>query len=199
MANTNAPFGFQQYSGLGSAPTYEMATKLIAYDNATKIFQGDPVVDLNTGYIAQASSNTAANGVAGIFVGCTYLSVSQKRVVWSNYWPGADANSSAPVTAYVVNDPNAQFLVQAGGSTTPIGQADVGSNIGFGVGSGNTANGISTAYADQGSLNTANTYPFRIVGLLTFPPGAPGTDVTTGYNRIIVAFNNVATKQLTGI
>lgn len=197
MANQNAPFGFSQYSGTGSVPTYEQVTKLIASNNGTAIFSGDPIVELNTGYIAQASSNSAANGVGGIFTGCTYISVSQKRRVWSNYWPGSDANGD--VTAYVINDPNAQFLVQVGGSTTPVTQADVGSNIGFGVGTGNTANGISGAYADQGVINTTNTTPFRIVGLVAFPPGGPGTDTTTGYNRIIVAFNNVATKQLTGI
>ena len=42
MANTNAPFGFRQYSGTGSAPTYEQVAVQIAY-NATNIFFGDPV------------------------------------------------------------------------------------------------------------------------------------------------------------
>ena len=198
MANTNTPFGFSQTRGTGSAPTYEQVPALIASTNSTAIFFGDPVVQLNTGYIAQASSNSAANGVAGIFVGCQYLSTSQKRTVWSNYWPGSDANGD--VTAYIVNDPNAQFLVQSGGSTTTaVGVADIGANIGFAVGTGNTSSGISAAYADQTTIQTTNTLPFRIVGLVANPPGAPGTDITTPYNRIIVAFNNVATKQLTAI
>lgn len=197
MANSNTPFGFSQARGTGSAPTFEQVPALIASNNSTAIYYGDPVVALNTGYIAQASSNSAANGIAGIFVGCQYLSVSQKRTVWSNYWPGSDANGD--VTAYIVNDPNAQFQVQAGGSTTAIGVADIGANIGFGIGTGNTANGLSGAFADQTTINTTNTLPFRIVGLVTFPPGGPGTDTTSGYNRIVVAFNNVATKQLTAI
>ena len=48
MANTNAPFGFSQYMGTGSAPTYEMVTGLIAY-NTANIFYGDPVFRGNDG------------------------------------------------------------------------------------------------------------------------------------------------------
>ena len=138
-------------------------------------------------------------------MGCQYLSTSQKRTVWSNYWPGSDANGD--VTAYIINDPNAQFLVQSGGSTTTaIGIADAGANIGFAVGTGNTASGISAAYADQTTINTTNTLPFRIIGLAGYASygtnplsGQNGYDTTTAYNSVIVAFNNVATKSLTGI
>ena len=36
MANTNTPFGFRQYSGTGSAPTYEEVAVPIVY-NASAI------------------------------------------------------------------------------------------------------------------------------------------------------------------
>ena len=195
MANTSAPFGFAQYQGTGSTPSYEQVAKLIASTNSTPIYFGDPVSPLSTGYIAQATAGTTQ--ILGIFVGCQYLSVSQKRTVWSNYWPGSDANGD--VTAYVVTDPNAKFKVQAGGSTTPIGAADIGSNINFGLGTGNSASGISGAYADQTTLNTTNTLPFRVEALITSPPGANGTDITTGYNYVVVSFVNVSAKQLTGV
>ena len=42
MANTAAYNGFQQYSGNGSAPTYEQVAVKIVY-NASAIFYGDPV------------------------------------------------------------------------------------------------------------------------------------------------------------
>ena len=192
MANTNAPFGFRQYSGTGSAPTYEQVVYYIAQANTTDIFFGDPVVPLNTGYITQATSNSVQ--IAGIFVGCKYLSTSQKRTVWSNYWPGSDASSD--VEAYVVNDPNAKFVVQS--DATGIAFADINANIGFSIGSGNTASGISGAFLDTSTLNTTNTLPFRVIGLVTQPPGAPGTEAGA-YNLAVVAFNNVSTKQLTGI
>ena len=202
MANSNAPFGFRQWSGTGSAPTYEQVAVPLQY-NAGAIYFGDPVVALADGTYAQASSNSAANGVGGIFVGCKYLSVSQKRTVWSNYWPGSDVASGNYVEAYIVNDPNAKFVVQS--DSTGITLAGLNANIGFAIGSGNTANGISGAYVDSSTLNTTNTLPFRVISLVLDPPGSNGTQTVAGgyasgaYNWVVVAFNNVATKQLTAI
>lgn len=152
--------------------------------------------------------------VAGVFVGCKYLSTSQKRTVWSSYWPGSDASSDA--YAYCITDPNAQFLVQTANSNTTataVGLASVGQNIGFnyndsataGETNGNTATGQSTYFADQYTLsaNYAAGYyanaalPFRIIGLYNYQPGQTsplvsinGADPTTAYNKIVVGFNN---------
>jgi hypothetical protein len=292
MANTLAPFGFSQYQGTGSLPTYEQTQMAVASGNSTAIFFGDPVVQLSTGYIAQATapqalaisgfalSNglvtatftsttipavgatlvlqglttaTTLNGawlivastattavfaysggavttqattgyvftpVSGIFVGCKYISVAQKKPVWGNYWPGSDANGD--VTAYVVNDPNAQFIVQTANSNTTataLGLSAIGQNIGFSIGAGNTANGISAAYADQYTLqanfptgNYGQPYmPFRIIALANYVPGSttslaaqplgsiPGNDFTSAYNKVVVGFNNAMLKQLSGI
>ena len=193
MANTNAPYGFRQYSGNGSAPTYEQVPVQIAY-NATNIFFGDPVEPDANGQVVQGDGTTAAAGIAGIFVGCQYLSVAQKRTVWSNYWPGSDVASTNTVTGYIINDPNAKFVVQS--DATGIVQGDVNLNVGYAIGTGNTANGISGAYIT--GATTTNTLPFRIVGLVSAPPGSAGTE-SGAYNWVIVAFNNVATKSLTGI
>ena len=202
MANTNTPFGFRQWSGTGSAPTYEQLAVPVQY-NAGAIYFGDPVVALADGTYSVASSNSAANGIGGIFVGCKYLSVSQKRTVWSNYWPGSDVASTNYVEAYIVNDPNAKFLVQS--DATGVTLAGLNANIGFAIGTGNAANGISGAYVDTSTINTTNTLPFRIISLVVDPPGSNGTQTVAGgyasgaYNYVVVAFNSVATKQLTAI
>ena len=197
MANTNAPFGFRQYSGTGSTPTYEQVTMLIKSDYTTPIYFGDPVYPLNTGYIAGSSVTPGTVQIAGIFVGCTYLSTSQKRTVWSNYWPGSDNNGD--VTAYVVTDPNANFLVQVGGSSsTGLAQADIGANVQFAYGTGNSASGISGAYVVHNSAAVTDTLPFRVKALVTAPPGANGTE-SGAYNYVVVGFNNVSTKQLTSV
>jgi hypothetical protein len=317
MANTFAPIGFAQYSGAGSAPTYEQTMAAIASGNTTPIFFNDPVMQasnatgVGTGYIAQAtgpvtltvsatgiatvatgamtitftaissstaniptfaSTNWAApvgsvvvvtnatgvpNGVftvtsatsttvvvqsttataatssastpvvtvyvpvAGVFTGCKYLSVSQKRIVWSNYWGGSDA--STDVIAYVITDPNARFTVQTGNSNTTataVGQANVGENIGFnwqdstatGETNGRTSTGISTMFADQFTLSSAGVLganvalPFRIIALANFEPGQTspliginGNDNTSGYNEIIVGFNNAMPRNFAGV
>lgn len=195
MANTNAPFGFRQYSGTGSAPTYEQVSVLIASTDTTACFFGDPVTPLTSGYVTRASSSSASGNtpIAGIFVGCQYLSVAQKRTVWSNYWPGSDNNGD--VTAYIVNDPNAKFVVQT--DSTGVAQSNVNANFGFTIGTGNTANGISGAYLNSTEY-TDNSQPFRLVSLVTNPPGSAGTS-SGAYNWAIVAFNNVSPKQLTGV
>jgi len=195
MANTNAPFGFRQYSGTGSAPTYEQVAVQIAY-NATNIFFGDPVEPDANGQVIQGDGTTAAAGIAGIFVGCQYLSVSQKRTVWSNYWPGSDVASTQTVIGYIINDPNARFLVQTG--STGATQSTVNLNVPYVTGSGNTANGISAATVDVANAAVTATLPFRVVGLVTEPPGSAGTEAGA-YNYVVVAFNNVTTKNQTGI
>lgn len=203
MANSNTPFGFSQYKGNGSAPTYEQVEYSMVY-NATATFFGDPVTATNGGGVARSASTgvtPAALGIAGIFVGCKYLSVSQKRTVWSNYWPGSDVASTQTVTAYVVNDPNARFVAQT--DATGAALVDVNGTVGFVIGTGNTANGISGAYVDMSTLNTSSydtNNPFKIVGILTDPPGAPGTlSEGQAYDRVIVAFNNVGTRNFSGI
>ena len=195
MANTNAPFGFRQYSGNGSAPTYEQGEVQIAY-NAPNIFYGDPVEPDANGLVVQGDGTTAAAGIAGIFVGCKYLSVSQKRTIWSNYWPGSDVASTSTVYGYIINDPNARFIVQTG--STAATQSTVNLNVPYAIGSGNTANGISAATVDVANAAVTTTLPFRVVSLVTDPPGSAGTEAGA-YNYVIVAFNNVTTKNQTGI
>ena len=196
MANTAAYNGFQQVSGTGSAPTYEQVAVQIAY-NASPIFYGDPVNPDANGYVV-VGVTTASSGntqIAGIFVGCQYLSVSQKRTVWSNYWPGSDVASGNVVTGYIINDPNAKFVAQFG--NVSVDQGYVNSAVGFNIGTGNTANGISGAYlATLGTTDTS--FPFKVVSLVTTPPGVNGTE-TGAYQKAIVAFNYVQTKALAGV
>jgi hypothetical protein len=199
MANIAAPFGFQQRSGTGSSPTYEIVEMLVDF-NTANIFFGDPVFRLSDGTVAGITTGPGpgTQAIAGIFIGCKYTSVAQKKTVWSNYWPGSDVASTNLVTAQIITDPNAQFLAQVGVSTTTgIVQANIGSNVQFAYGTGNTANGISGAYIDISVTPAVTaTLPFRVVGLVTSPPGSPGTNAGQ-YNYVIVAFNNVETKSLT--
>jgi hypothetical protein len=197
MANVSSPFGFWQRGGTGSSPTYEQTENGnggIDY-NAAAIYYGDPVqrVGSGDGTITQGA-NGQTTPMAGVFIGCKYLSTSQKRTVWANYWPGSDVTSAnqSSISAWIVNDPNAQFLCQA--DSTGVVQADVASNNDYQIGTGTAANGISGAYLVHGGATTS-TKPWRVVSLVLDPPGAPGT-ATGGYNYVVVAFNNVETKAL---
>lgn len=193
MSNTQAYFGFSEtFGGSGGAPTWAQSTRRIASTNSTAIYYGDPVmpvISTANGYITQASPGTTR--VDGIFVGCKYLSTSQKKTVWSRYWPGSDATGD--VTAYVVDDPNAQFLVQTSttsfcitGTVTNFTSSPVGQYAQFTIGTGNTANGLSGSYLS--SLGTTATLPFIIRDM--WISNSNGGDPTTQYCNVIVGFNN---------
>ena len=234
MPNINAPFGFAQVSGTGASPTFEQVALAINPATATnaQIFFGDPVAQLATGFICQLGTQgttgaptAGAGNLVGIFVGTKYLSVSQKRVTWANYYPGAgDVNTAFGIVAYVINDPLAQYQVQNANAlstaTLPVTQPSVGMNVGvaylagsggntntLGNNNGNTATGISTAYVDQNTIGSSNTLPFRIVAIANASVEGPnlwgsvnGYDPTGPFNRLIVRLNNVAEKQgTTGI
>lgn len=193
MANTNSPNGFG-YVGLlsGSAPNDALAQRLISSSYSTAIFTGDPVVSLADGTIGQAAAGTTTP-VAGIFDGCEYYNASVNRWIQSPYWPGSGATGS--VIAKITNAPDAVFVVQS--NNTAIGTADIGANIDFAIGTGNTATGISGATVNQSTIATTSTLPFRIVGL--YSTVGNGGDASSAYNRVLVAFNNQDFKSLVGV
>jgi hypothetical protein len=205
MANIQAPFGFFPWgTATSNAPNFAEGHNTpyrIASGYATAIYYGDAVrwnVSGPTGYIEQWANGdgaTASKILVGIFVGCSYYSTSQKKQVWNNYWPGSDATGD--VDAFVIDDPNALFKVQAGiGSAitqTSFGQtADIVSTP-----TGSTTTGISGM--SLSTPTTTNTLPFKVVNVITTPPGANGTDLTTPYNYVIVAMNNQQYKTLIGV
>lgn len=188
MANIVSPYGFQPFGTVGgSTPNFKQSVKKIASSNATPIYTNDavsPVISSATGYIQQWLASPGTTVLAGVFIGCKYLSISQGRTVWMPYWPGSDANGD--VEAYIIDDPQATFRVQAGSSA--IGQANLYQNVQINVGTGNTTTGQSGMFVS--SPGTTATFGFQVIGFETDPPGANGTDITTGYNNIYVTFNN---------
>lgn len=198
MANANAPFGLKPYINSGSPPTFEIVERKIASGNSTKIFTGDPVKRLVTGYVAQMANGDSVALLDGIFMGCRYLSVSQGRIVNNNYWPGADASGDVTALIYPILSSSPQlFLVQKDATTAAF--ADIGGNFDLTIGSGNTTNGRSTAVL-AGSAGTTATLPWRLVDL--WGAGGkgnvgPGTEAGA-YNWCVVAANVTGTG-ITGL
>lgn len=179
-----------QYQGAdGAAPTYGMITRLVAYNDTTKIFRGDLVKQLDTGYIAQWTAGTAVSQAAGVFWGCKYYSVSQKTTTYSNYWPGADVATNAIVTAYLVPINTAvppKFVVQS--DATGIAFTNIGQNIDVAMGTGSTLTGMSGMYINTATLGTTATLPFRILRLYSDVGVGAGSEAGA-YNRAIVQAN----------
>src|SRR5262249_55031570 len=119
MANTASQFGFKHIGFLsGGAPDYQLATAAIQSSNSTKIFFGDPVMYTTaSSYIIQATGTGNVTAIVGIFQGCTFTPSTGGPPVWSPAWTGA---ANADATAYIVNAPNAQFLVAALHTADPV-------------------------------------------------------------------------------
>lgn len=204
MANTNAPFGFRQLNSvLGAAPNYPQIKATIAWDYGTKIFTGDPVKMTGTGgQIAQWTGATEVSQLWGIFRGCRYLSVSQGKVVYSQFWPATDAAASGQKSIEAYLDPcvlagPAYFVVQSGAAGCSVD--NIGANVDVVLGTGNTLSGQSGAYLDS-TYDTAATKPFRVVGLYGQGEFAqynvgPGTQ-TGAYNWVVVAANVTGTTGI---
>lgn len=199
MSNTNSPNGFQQFGKAeGASPTVGLTVRKVASGDSNAIGFGDPVTSSTNGYVTLSTAGTTQ--IAGIFYGCEYLSTAIGRVVWSPNWPGSGAGGD--VTAYLDTDPNSLFVVQS--NNTAITFADIDANINFAVGTPQTtaAGGFSTSSVNQSTINTTDTLPFRIVGLLSdyIPAGSVnGTDNASAYNRVIVQANYWDRRSLVGI
>lgn len=198
MANISGPYGFRQFVGTGSSPTYEQ----VAFSNggidynAAAIYYGDPVQRASSSDGTLIPSTTATTvAIAGVFQGCKFLSTLVGRTVWSNYWPGGSPVSSgnqSTIEAYVINDPAAQFVVQS--DATGATQAQMGANVNHNMGTGNAANGLSGAFITPGTTAaTTATLPWRMNRLILDPPSVQGSQAGA-YNYVVVAFNNVETR-----
>jgi len=196
VANNFAPFGFRPVNTSNGPMNWRISTRRIDSANATPIFKGDAVTQVipANGYITQASNvSTLTAPIAGVFWGCQYLSTSQKRITWSQYWPGSDATGD--VIAYVIDDPNSRFVVQSSGAGFNIsgdvynfGSSPVGQYCNLNVGTGDTLTQQSGMFVD--TIATTNTFPFIITSMVLDPPGSNGTDPTAIYNWVEVGFNN---------
>ena len=205
MANLFAPNGFMPVNTSGGAGMdWKLSTRRISAANATPIYKGDavmPVIGPANGYIQQATA-AGTQPVVGIFWGCQYLSTSQKRVVWSQYWPGSDATGD--VEAFIIDSPESRFKVQTAnagfqitGTPTAFGSSPVGQYCELNVGTGNPLSQQSGMFVD--TIGTTATYPFIITDMVLDPPGSNGTDPTALYNYVIVGFNNQWLRSNAGV
>lgn len=201
MATTASPYGLRPVNLIGGQP-YAGSTRLIKINNAyaANIFYGQPVSINSSGVLIAdtGTSNVAATGTVGVFVGCTYTDPNLKYKIFKQYWPTGTVATDA--YAYVVDDPDVVMQVQADDAVT---QAALGANIGMSTFSGDTATGNSETSADAASINTTATLPLRIVGFVDGPESTVGdayTDLLVKWNMPAAVSNdaNVAVSMTYG-
>jgi len=198
MASTATPYGLRPVNLIGGQP-YAGSTRLVKINNAyaANIFYGQPVSVNASGVVIAdtGTSNVAATGVVGVFVGCTYTDPNLKYKIFKQYWPTGTVATDA--YAYVVDDPDVVMQIQADDA---VAQTDLGANIGFSTFSGDTATGNSETSADAASIATTSTLPLRIVGFVDGPESTVGdayTDILVKWNMPAAVSSNASNAAVT--
>ena len=174
----SAAYGFKPVNLIGGQ-VYAGSTRNlpIAYNYATAIYNGDPVV-LTSGFVTIATAPVnSTNTIIGYFAGCYYTNPTTKQRLYSQYYPGGV--TSGDITAIVVDDPDVVLKVvatAAAGSATvaSFSQLLVGGNVVGGTQTGSVNNGDSAMGVVAAAAPAATTAGFRVLQLV------PDTQVTTG-------------------
>lgn len=219
MANTlgSPTLGFQSFgNNEGASPTMGLTPVWIASTDPGLIFRGDPVMtstspgaNLSGAYITSLNNNAVTTPgflCRGIFQYCYQFQPAAGRVVWSNFYNGAVTGSTGDVKAYIIDNPDQQFIVQAS-TKAAILSSQIGFNVGitYNTTTGNTTTGYSNVTVESTSAIGGSSMPFRIVdfysayaapGGLQGPAAAGttpfinGTDNTSPANIVVVRLNN---------
>lgn len=183
MSSIAAPYGLRPVGLIGGQPYAGSVRQIkIASGYAANLFYGQDLKIASDGTVVAGAteSATAATGVVGVFVGCSYTDPSLKYKIFRQYWPTGTV--AADAVAYVVDDPDIVMQVQADGA---VAATALGANIALNTSAGSTATGNSQTSADASSVNTTATLPLRIVGFVDGPDSAAGD----AYTDILVKWN----------
>ena len=191
MANQVEKFGLRPYRKLDGTPLVGAQNRYtIASNYGTAIFQGDLVVPVTGGNIERATANTST-AVVGVFNGVFYTDPTTQKPTWKNYYPGSVVASD--ITAFVVDDPDAVFLMDADAT---FARADLFQNYSITNATGNTKTGISEVQLDVGVSGTASTFVVQAIDISQDPDNS---DVASANANILVRINNHFFRSGTGV
>ena len=195
MATTASPYGLipvknadgSPYCGARNAYLVKASSynENIGFGSVVFLKDGFVQLSLKTGSAAGDANNfgAAANaGALGVFVGCEYIN-SEGQLIFNQHFPSGTTNA----TAYVVDDPNVTFQVQASGA---VAQALLGANTFLSAtpdGSSTDVNlttGKSKTAVSHSAVNSADK-GFKIIGFSDRGESAVGDT----YTDLLVKFN----------
>jgi len=181
----SAPYGLKPVNLIGgqvfAGSTREVP---IQYGSSVSIYYGDfvRVIRGNAMRLGITTDGTA-QGMVGVFLGCSYTNPLTKQKTFSQYWPGGTLAGDA--VAIVCDDPDTVFkaVVCSSGSTVASGSyAMIGQNYGVLDNTGSTATGNSAVALAYSATLTTSTLPCRVVGVVpdtASPVSATGSSTST--------------------
>lgn len=160
MSSTSAPFGLRpisHVSGYGTRGARAIPGG-ITTGYATAIFENQPVKITTDGVINPVSATS--DDFIGVFVGVEWTDAEGRRKV-SNRWTASTAGTD--IIAYVIDDPNMEYEIQADGSLAATSVLD---QLNFtNLSSGSTVTGMSQCTANATAVGAGNQGQLRVVGL----------------------------------
>jgi hypothetical protein len=193
MANQLEKFGLRPYRKLDGTPLVGAQNRYtIKAGYGTAIYQGDLVIPVSTGNIERHTAGNAA-AVVGVFNGVFYNDPTTQKPTYKNYYPGGVTPTQGDITAFVVDDPDAVFLMDADQSFT---RADLFKNYSVTNATGTTATGISQVQLDVSASGTQTTFAVQAIDISQDPDNS---DVTVSNANILVRINNHFFRSGTGI
>ena len=182
MANVAEKFGLRPYRKLDGTPLVGAQNRYtIASGHTTAIYQGDMVIPLAAGNIDRHTAGNAT-AIVGVFNGCFYTDPTTQKPTYRNYYPGSIAASD--ITAFVVDDPDAVFLIDADAAFT---RAGLFANYSVTNTTGVTQTGLSKVQLDVSTAATANTFAVQAIDISQDPDNS---DTSTSNANILVRINN---------
>ena len=196
MANVNRVNGFRPVGSLTGAPYNGSITRyVVAAADSTILAVGDLVKLAGTtgtgdyfgirGVTRAAASDAIIGPIVGFDINVQNLDVPQVRA------------ASTQRGVWVADDPNAYYVAQEDGDTTPIAMADDGLNVNFIVAAASTITGASGMQIDSSSVSTTATLPLKLISPLL----VSDNELTTSgqsYTRWVVKANNHQLAASTG-
>ena len=191
MANVSEKFGLRPYRKLDGTPLVGAQNRYTIKANyGTAIFQGDLVIPLTAGTIDRHTANNST-AVLGVFNGCFYTDPTTQKPTFRNSYPGSIVASD--ITAFVVDDPDAVFLMDADDT---FAQADLFRNYSVTTGSGNTTTGISEVQLDVSVSGTNASFIIQAIDISQDPDNS---DTGSANANILVRINKHFYRNGTGI
>ena len=191
MANVAEKFGLRPYRKLDGTPLVGAQNRYtIASNHTTAIFQGDLVIPLTAGNIDRHTANNSAS-VIGVFNGCFYTDPTTSKPTFRNSYPGSIVASD--ITAFVVDDPDAVFLMDADAAFT---RADLYQNYSVTTGGGNTTTGISEVQLDVSVSGTNASFVIQAIDISQDPDNS---DTTAANANVLVRINKHFYRDGTGV
>ena len=182
MANVDKAFGLNPYKGNSAGSSVQIVNKynISTAGYGTSIYQGDLTI-FASGFIN--SAGVSSPNIVGAFSQCYYVA-TDGTPTFKNYYPASTtALGSGAIEAYIYDDPNQLFVVQADGASA---QTCIGRNADTeGIG-GSTTTGVATRELASSTINTTLALQLKIVSVVQDDVNG---DLTADNANLVVLIN----------